>query len=69
MPAPMFDGLSFGACAGFVIGCTAQTADVNTSSSAMRRLTLVHGIVSFVFNTTILALMINIGASLVSGKT
>ena len=47
----------------------AQTADVNTSSSAMRRLTLVHGIVSFVFNTAILALMINIGASLVSGKT
>ncbi len=54
---------------GFVIGCTAQTADVNTSPSAMRRLTLVHGIVSFVFNTTILVLMINIGASLVSGKT
>ena len=42
---------------------------MNTSPSAMRRLTLVHGIVSFVFNTTILVLMINIGASLVSGKT
>ena len=42
---------------------------MNTSSPAMRRLTLVHGIVSFVFNTTILAPMINIGASPVSGKT
>jgi len=28
----------------------------------MRRLTMTHGIVSFVFNTAILALMINIGA-------
>jgi uncharacterized membrane protein len=48
----------------FVVGCTAQTADVNTESPAMRRTTLVHGIVSFAFNTAILALSINIGASL-----
>ena len=30
----------------------------------MRRLTLVHGIVAFTFNTAILALTINVGASL-----
>ena len=49
----------------FVIGCASQTADVDTVSPAMRRLTVLHGIVAFVFNTAILALMINVGASLV----
>jgi uncharacterized membrane protein len=48
----------------FVIGCAAQTGDVSTISPAMRRLTLVHGIVAFTFNTAILALTINVGASL-----
>jgi uncharacterized membrane protein len=51
----------------FVIGCAAQTADVATTTPAMRRLTLFHGIVAFTFNTIILALMINLGASLISG--
>jgi uncharacterized membrane protein len=49
----------------FVIGCACQTADVATVSHTMRRLTLVHGTVAFAFNTAILALMINVGASLV----
>ncbi len=48
----------------FVIGCAAQTGDVNTISPAMRRVSLIHGIVSFAFNTAILALSINVGASL-----
>jgi uncharacterized membrane protein len=48
----------------FVIGCATQTADVNTVSPAMRRTTLVHGVIAFAFNTAILALMINVGASL-----
>ena len=51
----------------FVIGCAAQTADVATVSREMRRLTLFHGIVAFAFNTIILALMINLGASLIAG--
>jgi uncharacterized membrane protein len=50
----------------FVIGCAAQTADVETTSVAMRYLSLVHGIVAFTFNTAILALTINVGASLLS---
>jgi len=50
----------------FVIGCATQTADVNTVSPAMRRATLVHGVIAFAFNTAILALMINVGASLLS---
>ncbi|HTR84021.1 MAG TPA: DUF1345 domain-containing protein [Reyranella sp.] len=50
----------------FVIGCAAQTADVNTVSPEMRRITLIHGIVAFAFNTALLALTINVGASLLS---
>jgi uncharacterized membrane protein len=50
----------------FVIGCASQTADVNTISPEMRRVTLIHGVVSFAFNTAILALTINVGASLLS---
>ena len=48
----------------FVIGCASQTGDVGTVSPAMRHLTLVHSVVAFAFNTAILALMINVGASL-----
>ena len=48
----------------FVIGCAAQTGDVGTVSRAMRHLTLIHGIVAFTFNTAVLALTINVGASL-----
>lgn len=50
----------------FVIGCASQTADVATVSKVMRRTTLAHGIVSFFFNTVILALTINIGAGLIA---
>lgn len=48
----------------FVIACAAQTGDVATVSPAMRHLTLVHGVVAFAFNTAVLALMVNVGASL-----
>lgn len=50
----------------FVIGCAAQTGDVDTVSPAMRLISLVHGVVAFAFNTAILALTINVGASLLS---
>lgn len=50
----------------FVIGCAAQTADVATTSRAMRMVSLVHGVIAFTFNSAILALMINVGASLLS---
>lgn len=49
----------------FTIGVAAQTADVAVSSAEMRRLTLAHSVLSFFFNTTILALAVNVGASLV----
>lgn len=50
----------------FVIGCAAQTGDVGTVSREMRHLTMIHGIVAFTFNTAVLALTINVGASLLS---
>jgi uncharacterized membrane protein len=49
----------------FVIACAAQTADVSTVSPDMRRVTLVHCVTAFAFNSAILALMINITASLI----
>lgn len=49
----------------FVIGCACATADVETISKVMRRITLAHGVVAFFFNTIVLALTINIGAGLV----
>jgi len=48
----------------FTIAVASQTADVTISNQAMRRLVLLQAILSFVFNTTILALTINIAASL-----
>jgi uncharacterized membrane protein len=47
-----------------IIGMTSQTADVAIASTRMRRLVMVHGIVGFVFNTTLLALTVNIAAGL-----
>lgn len=43
----------------FVVGMTAQVSDVQVTSRRLRRLTLLHGIISFAFNTVILALTIN----------
>lgn len=48
----------------FIIGTAAQTADVSVASKAMRRLSLGHCVFAFFYNTTILALCINIAASL-----
>lgn len=49
----------------FIIGSTAQTADVNLRSTGFRRVVLFHGIASFVFNTVLLALAVNVAATLV----
>jgi uncharacterized membrane protein len=48
----------------FTVGMTAQTSDVEVASTAMRRLTLVHGVVAFFYNTLILALAVNVAAGL-----
>ena len=44
----------------FVIGTTFQVSDVQITSRRIRRLVWMHGIISFAFNTVIVALIINI---------
>ena len=50
----------------FVIGMTFQVSDVAITSKRIRRLSLVHALLSFLFNTVILALAINLASSLVA---
>lgn len=47
----------------FVIGMTCQVSDVQVTSRPIRRLTLAHGVLSFFFNTGVLALAVNILAT------
>jgi uncharacterized membrane protein len=49
----------------FVIGMTSQVSDVAVTSRQMRRLTLIHGVLAFVFNIAVLALSINIIGSVI----
>jgi uncharacterized membrane protein len=48
----------------FVIGMTFQVSDVTISSKTVRRYVLMHSLISFVFNTIIVALTVNIIASI-----
>lgn len=47
-----------------VIGTSGQTADVTFTSRRMRRTGMVHCVLAFIFNTTLLALTINIASGL-----
>jgi uncharacterized membrane protein len=47
----------------FVIGMTAQVSDVGVTDRVIRRTATAHGIISFVYNTALVALMVNIAAS------
>jgi uncharacterized membrane protein len=47
----------------FVVGMTSQVSDVQVQTSTMRRMTLVHGVLAFIFNIAVLALSINTIAS------
>ncbi|MEP6484769.1 MAG: DUF1345 domain-containing protein [Rudaea sp.] len=47
-----------------IIGTSGQTADVTFDTSRMRRMALIHSVLSFFFNTIILALTINIAAGM-----
>ena len=44
----------------FVIGMTFQVSDIQITSRRIRRLALLHGLLSFLFNTVIVALTINV---------
>ncbi len=47
-----------------VLGMTFQVSDVQITRRTLRRLAAAHGLLGFLFNTVILALSVNIGASL-----
>lgn len=47
-----------------IIGTSAQTADVSFTGGTLRRIGLLHCVLAFFFNTTVLALTINIAAGL-----
>ena len=47
-----------------VLGMTFQVSDVDITSKKLRRLATVHGLISFLFNTVIVALTVNAAAGL-----
>ena len=49
-----------------VLGMTFQVSDVVITSRKLRRLATLHGLIGFVFNTVIVALTVNVAASLLS---
>jgi uncharacterized membrane protein len=59
--APDYGDFLYFAC---VIGTSGQTADVSFSNRTMRRTGLVHCVLAFFFNTTLVALTINIASGL-----
>jgi uncharacterized membrane protein len=50
----------------FVVGMTFQVSDVEISARSIRRLAWIHGLISFAFNTAIVALSINVISGMVS---
>lgn len=48
----------------FVIGMTAQTSDIAITSTGMRQINLLHAVVSFFFNTVLVAAAVNAAVSL-----
>lgn len=61
-PAPDYADFLYFSC---VIGTSGQTADVCFTSRALRRTGLLHCVLAFFFNATLLALSINIASGLV----
>ncbi|WP_192845725.1 DUF1345 domain-containing protein [Aureimonas sp. AU22] len=49
----------------FTMGAACQTSDVAVTTKGMRELVLAHTILAFLFNTTVLALAVNVGASVI----
>jgi uncharacterized membrane protein len=49
----------------FVIGMTFQVSDVQVTSTALRRVVVAQGVMSFFFSVAILALTVNLGSNLI----
>lgn len=52
----------------FVIGMTFQVSDVQITHSGLRRLVLVHSVLSFLYNTVLIAMTVGVAASLLGGN-
>ena len=48
----------------FVVGMTAQTSDVEITNTAMRMVVNAHAVISFFFNTVLVAAAVNLAVSL-----
>ena len=46
----------------FTVGCTFASSDTSVTSTRMRRICVIQGVVGFFYNTIVLALAINIAA-------
>lgn len=62
LTTPDYSDFLYFAC---VIGTSGQTADVSFTSRSMRRTGLIHCVLAFFFNTTLVALTINIASGLI----
>ncbi len=51
----------------FTIAAACQTADVLTRRASVRRVVLMHEVISFLFNASILGFAINVTAGLIGG--
>lgn len=61
-PLPDYMDFLYMSC---VLGTSGQTADVSFTSRSMRRIGLLHSLLCFFFNTTVLALTVNMASSLI----
>jgi uncharacterized membrane protein len=52
----------------FTIGVACQTADVATRATEIRRTVILHGVIAFIFNMSILGFAVNVSAGLLGGK-
>jgi uncharacterized membrane protein len=52
----------------FTIAAACQTADVATLNAGVRRIVIVHTLISFLFNASILGFAINVTAGLIGGN-
>jgi uncharacterized membrane protein len=50
----------------FVIGMTAQVSDVQVTTMPMRRAVMLHGMLSFFFNTVLIAMAVNAAVAMAS---
>jgi uncharacterized membrane protein len=49
----------------FVIGVAAQVSDVQVIGKTLRRQVIAHGVLAFFYNVTVIALLVNIGSSII----